>query len=539
VIRRLGLSSLLVAAVALPPGAAAQPVPADFDAWLDREVMHLLTSAEREEAKRLRTAEARAAFVRAFWQRRDPTPETPANEFYEEHQRRLAEADRLFASGRAGRFTDRGRIYILWGPPDFVERNPAGARGALLGQLSTAPELATEIWTYERPPIRSAGGPVQVVFVDSGSGDFRLLADPADANAAYVYRLDTPANPLQYESAAFVDPATGLRRTDVVPEIERAAALGPPAMRPASMGRFEKLLLDAEVSRPPELLDRIARSQRARRLEGEVAARVFTRRFPLAIEAPVFETGGPEAYCPIAAAIPGEALAFERAPEPDAGGALRHHATAVVRGEIRDVSDGRTVRAFTETLRFRLTAETYARGVARGFTYQKAVTLPPGRYRLELVVADERARSLGRAQLDLDVPATQPGLRIVAPLLAEAAARGGEPGPFTLGTLDVRPRPDRTFSRDERIYVVYQVAGFRSGPGGPVLTADYTILAGDRIVRRTGLERAAVEAGQSSVVLAYGFEAGALDPGAYLLQVKVIDHLSARHALARLPFAVR
>ncbi|HXH05594.1 MAG TPA: GWxTD domain-containing protein [Vicinamibacterales bacterium] len=538
-IRPFGLWSLFALAAALTATAAAQPIPVDFTAWLDREVMYLLTPAERAEARRLADADARAAFVRAFWKRRDPTPDTPDNEFYDEHQRRLVEADRLFASGRAGRFTDRGRIFILWGPPDFIERHPAGTRGGLLGQLSLAPELATEIWTYEHPPVAGAGGAMRVVFVDSGSGDYRLLADPADANVAYVYRLNTPANPLQYESAAFLDPATGLRRTDATAEVERAQALGPGALRPASMGQFEKVLLAAELSRPPDVLEQIARSQRIRRLEGEVAARVFTRRFPLAMEAPVFETDGGEAYCPIAAAIPGDALAFEPAPEPAAGGGIRQHASAAVRGEIRDLADGRIVRTFVETIRFRLAPDTYARGVARGFTYQKAMTLPPGRYRLELVIADERAGTLGRGQLELAVPASQTGLRITAPFLAESAGRGGEPGPFALGTINVRPRPDRIFSREERIYVVYQVAGFQAAPTGPALTADYTILSGERVVRRTGLERVPVEAGQASAILAYGFEAGALEAGSYILQVKVIDHASARHAVARLPFAIR
>ena len=69
----------------------------------------------------MQTNEEREQFIEAFWQRRDPTPDTVENEFKEEHYRRIAYANERFASGIPGWRTDRGRIYIMWGPPDEIE----------------------------------------------------------------------------------------------------------------------------------------------------------------------------------------------------------------------------------------------------------------------------------------------------------------------------------------------------------------------------------------------------------------------------------
>ena len=70
----------------------------------------------RKAFKRLKTDEEREQFIEQFWLRRDPTPDTDENEFKEEHYRRIAYANEHYASGIPGWKTDRGRIYIMYGP---------------------------------------------------------------------------------------------------------------------------------------------------------------------------------------------------------------------------------------------------------------------------------------------------------------------------------------------------------------------------------------------------------------------------------------
>jgi GWxTD domain-containing protein len=108
--------------------------------------------------------EKRKEFIADFWARRDPTPATPENEYKDAYFRHIAEANHLFSDGPPpGWLSDRGRIYITLGPPDYRETYPRGI---------TFYGLPTEIWWY---------GFFPVVFVDEHwTGDYRIQALGAD-----------------------------------------------------------------------------------------------------------------------------------------------------------------------------------------------------------------------------------------------------------------------------------------------------------------------------------------------------------------------
>lgn len=530
----VGLVSGFNAASGVVPGFSRAPQSSQsFERWLDRDVEYLITAGERQAARGLRTDDDRERFVREFWARRDPTPGTSENEFYDEHYRRLDEADRRFGAGVAGWRTDRGRIYITWGPPDFVETNPAGVRGFVLGAFSEAPELPSEVWTYESLGGRQFGtGRAQIVFVDRGGGDYRLLTDPNDVNLAYVYRLNTAANPLQYTSAAFADPTTGELQTQRAAE-ERSQVLGPEASKSTASNLFERIQLTADLRRSPaEVLNEIARSQRARGLEGDVQARLFTRRFAIQVGAHVFQVGGDQAYSPVAVFIPGDAVQFARRD--------RYEADLLVRGEVKEEATGRTVRQFTERLKFRLTEDTYTRGRRHGFSYQKALSLPPGRYRVDIAVKDDASQAIGLGEAAVVVPTAIRGLSMDGPILAERITRlspAQAAQPFTIGSLDVAPRVGHRFATDETLNAVVHVRGFEQGAAGSRLTADYTILRGDQVVLRTDVMP--LDSGaRESVILGQGIPLARLEPGDYILQVKVIDHVAGTYAIARAEFQI-
>ena len=87
-----------------------------YKKWLNEEVVYIITDEEKTSWKRLATDEEREQFIEQFWLRRDPTPDTEENEYREEHYRRIAYSNERFASGIPGWKTDRGRIYITYGP---------------------------------------------------------------------------------------------------------------------------------------------------------------------------------------------------------------------------------------------------------------------------------------------------------------------------------------------------------------------------------------------------------------------------------------
>ena len=140
--------------------------------WVDEDVVYVIDAQEREAFLRLNTDAEREHFVEQFWQRRDPTPGSPKNEFREEHYRRIASASERFGSpNAAGWKTDRGRIYILYGPPDEIEAHPSGRAGGPPFQQ----------WMYNE--LEGIGKRVIVEFVDANrDGEFRQTTDPRKRN---------------------------------------------------------------------------------------------------------------------------------------------------------------------------------------------------------------------------------------------------------------------------------------------------------------------------------------------------------------------
>jgi GWxTD domain-containing protein len=140
-------------------------VKEEYKKWLREDVVYIITDEERADFKKLLDDKQRDDFVVAFWERRNPTPGAPDNKFKEEHYRRIAYANQHFAAGIPGWKTDRGRMYIMFGPPDRVEQHPAST-----GQFSY------EIWRYQL--IKGIGEDVHFDFVDTCEcGDYHMTVD--------------------------------------------------------------------------------------------------------------------------------------------------------------------------------------------------------------------------------------------------------------------------------------------------------------------------------------------------------------------------
>jgi GWxTD domain-containing protein len=140
-------------------------VSGPWQKWLNEDVVYIISDDEKAAFERLNTDEERQQFVEQFWTRRDPTPRTPENEFKEEHYRRIASANKRFrtASGTPGWQTDRGHIYIVYGPPDEIDSHPKTADNS----------YGSELWRYTK--VEGIGGGQSFSFFDrTGSKDYRL-----------------------------------------------------------------------------------------------------------------------------------------------------------------------------------------------------------------------------------------------------------------------------------------------------------------------------------------------------------------------------
>ena len=174
---RSGLAPVFSAAILTLTAALAlrgwQPAPlpsSPYLKWLTQDVAYIVDDAERNVFLNLQTDEEKEHFIEQFWQRRNPVPGSQANPFKEEHYRRIAYANNRFTSSSGpGWTTDRGRIYIQFGPADELESHP-------FGDASSYP---FEQWLYRH--IDGLGDRVIFTFVDrSWMADYRLSANPSD-----------------------------------------------------------------------------------------------------------------------------------------------------------------------------------------------------------------------------------------------------------------------------------------------------------------------------------------------------------------------
>src|ERR1700741_1645682 len=323
-IRFLKLSASAAAFTLLPlplaaqqsqdPGATPPPVPQKLDkdqkkrikktlkeldspyrTWLNEDVIYIITPEERSAFLQLETNEEREQFIEQFWLRRSGNPDLPENDFKEEHYRRIAYANEHFASGIPGWKTDRGRMYIMWGPADEVESHPSGGtydRPIEEGGGSTT-TYPWETWRYRY--MEGIGENVIWEFVDpSGSGEYRLTMAPSEKDAL----LPVPAAGLSLlESMGMASKPDRFPRSDGT---NLPTALGGP---PASMDEFNRLEQYSKAFRPPPV--------KYKDLEALVTSRIVRDQLHFSYRTDFLKVTNDTVLVPVTVQIPNTQLSFD------------------------------------------------------------------------------------------------------------------------------------------------------------------------------------------------------------------------------------
>lgn len=152
-----------------PPCTNARRLPTEnagsYKQWLRRDVAYIITAAEKKSFAALKCDEDREIFIDNFWQRRDPEPDTPENEFRDEYYARIKYANENFESGVQGWMTDRGLIYILFGKPDKIDQGRAN--------FENFKNILFETWSYK--VIDGFNSDIKFTFIDpTEAKEFRL-----------------------------------------------------------------------------------------------------------------------------------------------------------------------------------------------------------------------------------------------------------------------------------------------------------------------------------------------------------------------------
>jgi GWxTD domain-containing protein len=480
--------------------------------WLNEDVTYIITDEERKAFKNLQTDEEREAFIEQFWLRRDPTPDTQENEYKEEHYRRIAYANERFASGIPGWKTDRGMIYITFGPPDEIESHPSGGtyerpyeEGG--GTTSTYP---FEKWRYRY--LEGVGSQTDIIieFVDKTmTGEYRMTMDPSEKDAL----LMVPGAGLTLmEQMGMADKSDRFNRTD-------GTRLGTGTQPlPARMNQFERLQQYADLQKAPKI--------KFKDLEAQVNSRIVYNLLPMQARADFFPATSSTVMTNITLQFNRKDLQFKQEGEMSKAVVnIYARITSMARRVVNVFEDVVTVDVPTAMLQ----------QVSQGSSiYQKSLPLPPGMYRLNVVAKDVVGGNTNNYEMALNVPRMEDdklfaSTLVLADLIEKVPTKSIGMGQFVIGTSKVRPRMGETFARNEKMGIYMKLYNFQpeEKSNKPHGTVEYEIVrTGDnsRVLEFTE-DATGLEGSASQLTVEKLLPLSNLEPGQYTLKVKVTDKL--------------
>lgn len=476
---RMHLAALLLTAVCCAQSKLDKELQSPYKHTVEQDLLYIISAEERQAFNRLGTDEEREQFIEQFWRRRDPTPDTEENEFREEHYRRIAYANERYASGMPGWRTDRGRIYIMYGPPDEIESHPSGGSyqrpaGQGGGQTSTFP---FEEWRYRY--LEGIGTNIIVEFVDPiMTGEYRMTMDPNDKDA-----------------------------------LQHVPGHQPPVTAQVSSNQFDRLKLFADLERPP--------SVKFKDLEAVINSRVTFNVLPMKVRQDFFRITDSSVLTNITVQFDNKDLQFANKDGV-------RTSTVNLFGRITTLTR-RAVNTFERTL------ETTS--PESGAIFQESIPLPPGSYRLNLIAKDTVSGNLQNYETLLIVPRFEPGRLalsslVIADSIEPLPTRSTAAGQFAIGSLKVRPRMDATFRRSETLAFYAQAYN----PSSTARVECEILREGGEQVRTFSEALPATAVTQAVIRKSIGLDGMA--PGHYSVKVTIVDAATGEIVRASQAFTV-
>ena len=502
-----------------------------YKKWLNEDVVWIISDEERAAFKQLSNDEERDNFIEAFWQRRDPTPDTEENEYKEEHYRRIAYANEHFAAGIPGWKSDRGRMYIMYGPADEVDSHPSGGsyerpmeEGG--GETSTFP---FEDWRYRY--LEGIGQEVIIEFVDSCMcGDYHMTIDRSEKDAL---KYTPNAGLTMYEQMGMSSKADRFSGGG----LEQLGA-GPMSSQLQSK-QFDRLEQFAKLQAPPPV--------KFKDLEEIVNTKLITNLMPFDVRSDFVKVTGDTVLVPITIQMKYRDITFANKDGVQRG-------TVNIFGRVSTLT-GRVVQTFEDTAQVDVPAELLPRTAENSSVYWKALPLRPGRYKVEIAVKDVNGDRKGLWSRGIVVPEysddkLSTSTLIVADQMESVPTKDVSTGSFVIGVTKVRPRvapangKPALFKRslDQKVNFWMQVynLGVDEKTHKPSATFEFDIVnvaTNKPVVQKTESTEQMGNVGEQ-VTLQKSIASANLQPGIYRIEIKVNDNISKQTVDPSATFAV-
>jgi len=511
--------------------ALKQELSKPYKKWLDEDVVYIITDEERAAFRQLSNDEERDNFIEAFWQRRDPTPDTEENEYKEEHYQRIAYANEHFAAGVPGWKTDRGRIYIVFGKPDEIESHPSGGtyerpmeEGG--GETSTFP---FEDWRYRY--IEGIGQEVIVEFVDTCMcGEYHMTMDRSE------------------KDALLMTPNAGLTIWEQMGMANKTQRFQGNGIERLGLGPESSMLQTKEFDR----LEQFAKLQQAPKvkftdLEEAVDHKIVLNPMPFDVNVDYVKVTSDTVLVPIVIQMKNRDITFVNKDGVERG-------TVNIFARLSTLT-GKIVQTFEDTVQVDVPAELLPRTAENASVYPKALPLRPGLYKLNIAIKDVNGDRKGVWSRSIRVPEysedkLSTSSLIVADLMEPVPTKAIGTGNFVIGTTKVRPRvppadgKPAVFKRDKDQKLNFWMQVYNLGVDEkthkPSATFEYDItnVATNKPVVQQVESTETMGNVVDQVTLQKSMPIPYLRPGVYKIQIKVNDNISKQTVDPSAVFAV-
>ena len=506
-----------------------------YKKWLDEDVPYIITDDERRAFLSLANDEEREAFIENFWLRRNPNPDSPENEFREEHYRRIQYANDHYAAGKPGWKSDRGHIYIAFGAPDSIDSHPSGGmyerppeEGG--GETSTFP---FEIWHYRY--IEGIGENVDIEFVDTCQcGDYHYTIDRSEKDAL----KNVPgAGMTDYEEVNHAGKNDRFNGNGI-------EQLGAGNMATYNQSHeFDRIAMAVKLFAPPANsyadlnndLDVFNASHKL--LQGPV--------FPFDVRTDYVKVTDGMDLIPITIQIRNRDITFVTKDGVSKG-------VVNILGRVTTIMH-KTVQTFEDTVEITEPSELLEKSLDRKSLYWKALPVPPGLYRLDIALKDvnnpDHKGIYGRS---LNVPEFQDenlgaSSLILADQMNTVSSQQIGSGAFIISNMFVRPRVAEnpatpvSFKRSQELnfWVQFYNLGIDDATKSNSATVTYQISdsAGNVILEKQ-LESKDLGAHSDQLTVEKSLPIAGLSPGKYKVTVKVNDAITKQTIAQSAPFVV-
>jgi len=424
--------------VFISPFLLSSDLPERYRKWLEEEVVYLITPKEKEVFLKLQSDRERDIFIEAFWKQRDPTPGTPRNEFREEHYRRLNYANQFLGrgTGKPGWKTDQGRIYIILGPPNNIEKYE-DLNGVYPAQ----------VWFYYGDTRYGLPAAFNIIFYKKGGGGEYVLYSPSDDGpqalvADYMYNARDARD--AYQMLYQLSPNLAEQSLSLIPN-ER--------MEPGVINLASNRLLATIFSLPQ------------RQVEDNYAEAWFKYKDLIEVD---YSTNYINAdyeiwtvrdkqgnYLLNYSVEPGKVSAEEEAQ----GYTVRFD----LNGRLSD-ERGRTIYQFEKSLPLTLNRSQLEEIGKRAVTFQDVFPVIPGTYTFDLLLKNPVSKEFSGYSQKIQLPAEISNPTLGPILLAYASQNLAEEStlvPYQINKIQLLSRVRKTFTPSDSLIVCLQVLGVK------------------------------------------------------------------------------